>query len=337
MRILIVDDSALARAAIRRELESAGYEVEEAASGEAALERLSAVGPSLVTLDVRLAGSDGFETCRRIRALELLQEGAGPGLPIVFVTAEDTLAWRIEGFRAGATDFLLKPLAPGSAQRVVDALLRAAPGGAPLTALVVEDSPLVRRIVCAALEQLGLRLVQAGDGEEALGILRADPTGVQLVVTDYVMPRLWGDALCRAIREDAALAHLPVLVASAVEQIADLVRIFRAGASDFVPKPFVKEVFQARVAGLLGGTGLDAELLRRAAAPHGETGYRQALQRFGPHGPGHPFSQSLLRADGVRSMVRRPGWRRSDVASLSPLDPAGAPPSPGAPGPDATC
>ena len=330
MRILVVDDSAVARVAVRRELEAAGYEVEEAASGEAALERLSALRPGLVTLDVHMAGIDGFETCRRIRALELLQEGAGAGLPVVFVTADDTLAGRIEGFRAGATDFLVKPLAPGSVQRVADALLRAVPGGARLSALVVDDSALVRRIVCAALAQLGLRTVQAGDGEQALDLLRADPAGVQLVVTDYVMPGLWGDALCRAIREDAALAHLPVLVASGVEQVEDLVRIFRAGASDFVPKPFVKEVFQARVAGLLGGTGLDIELLRRAAAPQGEQGYRRALHRFGPYSPGQPFGQTLLRADGVRSMVNRPGWRRSDVAALSALEPPPAQ-APGAP------
>ena len=77
MKILTVDDSAVARRLIRNELEAAGYEVIEAATGEEALDRVATQRPELVTLDVHMPGIDGFETCRRIRALELLADPAG--------------------------------------------------------------------------------------------------------------------------------------------------------------------------------------------------------------------------------------------------------------------
>jgi signal transduction histidine kinase len=83
---------------------------------------------------------------------------------------------------------------------------------APSTLLVVEDEPLVRRTVVLALERAGHRTVTASDGEEALALLRQDKHGIQLVLTDVVMPRLGGVELARAVR--AAHPGLPILFMS---------------------------------------------------------------------------------------------------------------------------
>lgn len=292
MKVLAVDDSAVARRLIRNELGHAGYEVLEAANGEDAMDMIQSEQPDLVTLDVHMPGMDGFETCRRIRALELMQdELEGSGVPVVFVTADDTVAGRIEGFRAGAADFLVKPFHPGAVRRAVDALLQDVPNRSGVRALVAEDSPLVRRIICTALGQLGVEPLPVGDGQDALALLRNDPAAAELVISDFIMPRMNGDALCRAIRNEPNLSHLPVLVLSALERTDDLRMIFRAGASDFLPKPFVKEVFLSRVAALMQGHEA-ADLLReRLLAIYGEEHYLHALRRFG-HTAGSDVSEA---------------------------------------------
>jgi DNA-binding response OmpR family regulator len=113
------------------------------------------------------------------------------------------------------------------------------------------------------------------------------------------MTHMNGDALCRAIRADPSLSRLPVLVLSALERAHDLRVIFRAGASDFLPKPFVKEVFLSRVAALLQGHAAAEAVRERLVTLTGEAHYRQALRRFGhtaPAAPAEPAEPEALRA-----------------------------------------
>jgi len=104
-RVLVVDDVDQNRSLAHAILTPAGCEVVPAESGEAALESFALVGADLVLLDVMMPGMDGFETCRRLRALP-----GGPDTPIVFLTALDDLASHAKAIESGADDFLLKPI-----------------------------------------------------------------------------------------------------------------------------------------------------------------------------------------------------------------------------------
>ncbi len=103
LRTLLVDDEPIARQVLREELEEVPdvEVVGEAENGERALERIRALNPDLVFLDLQMPGIDGFEVVRRL-------DGANPPT-IVIVTAFDQHA--IEAFEAGAIDYLLKPVA----------------------------------------------------------------------------------------------------------------------------------------------------------------------------------------------------------------------------------
>lgn len=282
MRILIVDDRPGHRARLRRELEAGGYEALEAAGCDAALDLVMDAQPHAVVLRVALPGTDGYETCRRIRALELMWSNEGTtGLPIVFLTEDDTLAGRAEGFGAGAADFVLEPSAPGRVLRTVDALLKPPAVTAAPRALIVDDSPLVRRIIIDALEQLGLELVCAADGMQAMDMLLGSAAPFHLVITDYIMPRMNGDELCAHIRRHPALAALPVVVLSATEHPVSLAEIQEAGATDFIAKPFVKEIFQVRIAAHLRHSHLAPGVDERLAGIDKDPDYREALYRFG--------------------------------------------------------
>ncbi len=119
MRILVVDDDRAVREALRRALTLASYEVQLADDGEQALEGIVQAVPDAVVLDVGLPGIDGLEVCRRVRLL-------GNRVPILILTARDSVADRIDGLDVGADDYMVKPFDVGELKARLRALLRRA-------------------------------------------------------------------------------------------------------------------------------------------------------------------------------------------------------------------
>src|SRR5690606_1597352 len=116
---------------------------------------------------------------------------------------------------AGFDDVLVKPVEPSRLASVVRTWLaprRAHDGAARRRLLLVDDDPIQRKFAAVRLRALGFEVEVAGDGAEALERLRREPFAA--VVSDVLMPRLDGFALCRALRADAALAHLVVVLAT---------------------------------------------------------------------------------------------------------------------------
>src|SRR5829696_2450180 len=125
-RVLIVDDEPAVRAALDRALRLDGYDVELAADGREALDRLADTRQDAVVLDVAMPGLDGLEVCRRLRA-------AGDRTPVLMLTARDAVDDRVAGLDAGADDYLVKPFALKELKARLRALLRRTdPGGGPL-------------------------------------------------------------------------------------------------------------------------------------------------------------------------------------------------------------
>jgi len=85
-------------------LQPEGYNVRPANSGELALASIAAQPPDLILLDIRMPGLDGFEVCRRLKAVE-----ATKGIPVIFQSAATDLGDRLEGLRLGAVDYISKP------------------------------------------------------------------------------------------------------------------------------------------------------------------------------------------------------------------------------------
>lgn len=117
-RILVVDDDPKILSMLKRGLVLEGYEVEAAASGQEALRLANQSNPDLVVLDVMLPdpGPNGLEIARSLRQ-------NGP-LPILMLTAKDTVPDRVKGLEAGADDYLVKPFAFDELAARIKALLR---------------------------------------------------------------------------------------------------------------------------------------------------------------------------------------------------------------------
>lgn len=117
MRILVVDDDRAVRESLRRSLSFNGYSVDLAEDGLDALNSIASDRPDALVLDVMMPRLDGLEVCRRLRS-------TGDDLPILVLTARDSVSERVAGLDAGADDYLPKPFALEELLARMRALLR---------------------------------------------------------------------------------------------------------------------------------------------------------------------------------------------------------------------
>jgi two-component system response regulator MprA len=117
VRILVVDDEPAVRESLASSLAFEDYEIDTAADGLDALDKLDRVKPDLIVLDVLMPRLDGLTTCRRLRV-------RGETLPVLMLTARDTVGDRVTGLDAGADDYLVKPFELDELLARVRALLR---------------------------------------------------------------------------------------------------------------------------------------------------------------------------------------------------------------------
>ena len=103
--ILIVDDTPVNLKVIVDYLESYGFGIRIARSGESALRRAQYNQPDIILLDVLMPGIDGFETCRRLKSDEKTRD-----IPVIFMTSLTSTEDKVKGFEAGAVDYVTKPL-----------------------------------------------------------------------------------------------------------------------------------------------------------------------------------------------------------------------------------
>ena len=126
------------------------------------------------------------------------------------------------------------------------------------TILVIDDDELVSRTLQRALKMYGYQVMVSNSGTEGLQLARRHRP--ELFILDIMMPGADGYQVCRQIRGDPLLKDLPVLFLTAKAKDEDKIEGFRAGADDYLSKPFNMEELQLRV----------KAILRRAAAPHSE-------------------------------------------------------------------
>jgi two-component system KDP operon response regulator KdpE len=142
--ILVVDDDSQIRRVMRTSLKAKGYEVNEAGSGERALDLVHSAKYDLVLLDINLPGKTGIETCREIRTIA--------SVPIIMLTVRDAAADKIEGLDAGAQDYITKPFSMGELLARIRAVLRRTtlPVNARITHLQLDDVEIdfeARRVI----------------------------------------------------------------------------------------------------------------------------------------------------------------------------------------------
>jgi two-component system OmpR family response regulator/two-component system response regulator QseB len=143
MRVLLVEDDALLGDAIQAGLKQSGYAVDWMRDGVSADQALATEAYAAVVLDIGLPRLSGLEVLRRVRV-------RGDSIPVLILTARDTVSDRIGGLDAGADDYLLKPFDMGELAARLRALIRRASGKAELLLQLsgVILDPAAHRVVC---------------------------------------------------------------------------------------------------------------------------------------------------------------------------------------------
>ncbi|MDB6107283.1 MAG: putative multi-sensor signal transduction histidine kinase [Gammaproteobacteria bacterium] len=248
--VLIIDDSPTFREELRSVLESSGYTVVTAATGEDGLRGAVAARPAAIVVDGVLPGIDGATVIRRIRA-----DAALRGTPCILLTGSEDRSGELDALDAGADAYVRKEDNTQMILARVTAILRSTrsryPVGStasllgPKRILAVDDSLTYLHDVAENLRKEGYDVIPARSGEEALELLLVQP--VDCILLDLMMPGLSGQDTCRRIKASAAWRDIPLIMHTALEEQAAMIAGINAGADDYIAKSSDLEVLFARV------------------------------------------------------------------------------------------
>ena len=255
LRIMVVDDHPVALEVLERMATSLGWTVDLADSAETALNMLqsrSAAGIHYQALfiDWLMPGFDGWETCQRIRALQLPDQP----LLVMMVTAHgrEILSLRSAAEQALFDGYVVKP---ATASMLLDAMVDARssmeqPPSSPtvppasgnrladMHLLVVEDNLINQQVARELLQNEGATVLVAHHGQEAVDILSAPDARFDVVLMDLQMPVMDGLTATRVIRQDLGLHTLAIVAMTANAMESDREACLAAGMNDHVGKPF---------------------------------------------------------------------------------------------------
>ncbi len=256
LRVLIVDDNALARDILQTMTASMGWLVDALGSGEAALGRLadaSAPAYDLVLMDWRMPGMDGWETTRQIRQLK--HNGKPPVVIMVTAVGRELLAERAKQETDLLDGYLVKPITASMLYEAVAEVLN--DGGSErhqqlpqqaglrlggLRLLLVEDNLLNQQIAQELLQRNGayVQIAVCGLDGVAQGLAAQPP--FDAILMDMQMPDIDGLEATRRLRSHAAMRAVPIIAMTANAMQADKQACLDAGMVDHVSKPFDLEV-----------------------------------------------------------------------------------------------
>ena len=264
-RVLVVDDSALARAVLRESLAALPLRVECCSDGRGAIGAIAAADAAgmpyrLLLTDCGMQGMDGIELVRRVKANAGLRHQ-----PLtILVSAFGRDGVQAEAEAAGVNGVLYKPFVQSAlAEALASLFARAAceggasgvtrAGGQGSRVLLVEDNLVNQQIARELLESQGIEVDVAPTGRQALDkLFEAGPGAYRLVLMDLEMPQLDGHAATVELRQDPRFNELPVIAmtAHALAEIRE--RCLREGMQDYITKPVDPEKLYATLARWLG-------------------------------------------------------------------------------------
>ena len=196
--ILVVDDDPTLRILVRATLEKAGFKIEEAGDGEAALEQFIRHHPAIILMDVEMPKLDGYEACRRIRA-----DAVGAHVPILMVTGLEDIDSIDRAYSAGATDFISKPINWSLLGHRVRYVLRASMTYKELRTSEAKNNALLNAMpdTLFVIRRNGT-IVNFLAGNEAATM--PEPRGDQIRISDYLpndIANQWFELIHRVIQD----------------------------------------------------------------------------------------------------------------------------------------
>ncbi len=173
--------------------------------------------------------------------------------------------------------------------------------------LVADDDPDLRDILRSVLEPAGFAVTEAEDGARTLDAVRRRPP--DLLILDYVMPQVTGPEVCRQLKQDILLRHVPIIMLTGKTELQDKVDGIDAGADDYLIKPFEPAELLARVRMVLRRTSADLEANPLTRLPGNVSIQRELERRIAS---GEAYAVCYLDLDRFKAFNDHYGFKRGD-------------------------
>jgi CheY-like chemotaxis protein/two-component sensor histidine kinase len=250
-RLLIVEDNAAEQMSIKELLAHDDIEIVTSDTGSGALSTLRESPCDCVVLDLRLPDMSGFEVLDRIRNDDQLAN-----VPVVVFTGRELSAEEDAELHTMARSIVVKGVEsperlldetslflhrvitelPIEKQRMLEKLNSSDEDLVGKTALLVDDDARNIFALSSVLERRGMKVLTATTGHEAVALVKSNPE-IAIVLMDIMMPQMDGYQTIGVIRENPALARLPIIALTAKAMKGDREKCLEAGASDYLAKP----------------------------------------------------------------------------------------------------
>ena len=317
LRVLVVDDSSLAREMLEDQLQGFGFRITAVGSGDAALQQLETDPFDLVLMDWKMPGMDGIETTRRMK-----EDPRLAAIPeVIMVTAFGREEVMLAAERTGIRAFLIKPVNPSL---LLDTILEVlgrqavhAPQGpssvgistaemhiAGAHVLLVEDHPINQQLARELLEGAHIHVDIAGNGLEALHMV--DQKHYHAVLMDIQMPEMDGYEATARIREKTIHKDLPIIAMTAHAIAGYREECLAAGMNDYLTKPIdPQKLFETLAQWVIGRKLPDALPAEPGPPPESKPAAEPApgLEAFLPLQPVMNVPEALSRMNGNQKLL----------------------------------
>ena len=270
-KVLIVDDEPLNVKLLAAKLPPDQYATIPAYNGEEALKIVAKEPPDLILLDIMMPGISGYEVTERLKADPQTKD-----IPVIMVTALDGAEDKLMGLRAGADEFLNKPVGTAELQTRMKSLLRLKDYQDQLKAriqsqniftssdirksslqgkidlpsiLLVEDSDQDAMLIQRYLQEEPYQIHLVKDGEEAVSWAQQEK--IDLILLDVFLPGMNGFEVCRHLKEMEQTRSIQIVIITCLGDLESKIRAIELGADDFLVKPLNADEFRVRVNALV--------------------------------------------------------------------------------------
>jgi CheY-like chemotaxis protein len=250
-RLLVIEDDDRERTSIVELLGHGDIEIEEAATGREALERLRTRAFDCCVVDLRLPDMSGFDLLETLQGEESLR-----GIPVVVFTGKELTDAEEKRLRAAAKSIVLKDVQsperlldetalflhrviselPEEKRRMIERLHGSTEALRKRKVLVVDDDARNIFALTTILENQEMEVLSATNGRQAIELIKSTPD-LSVVLMDIMMPEMDGYETMREIRKDPSFRTLPILALTAKAMKGDREKCLEAGASDYIAKP----------------------------------------------------------------------------------------------------
>lgn len=168
--------------------------------------------------------------------------------------------------------------------------------------LLVDDDPALLAVHSLYLKSLGYKVIEAANGDEALNAVWEQPSPVDAIVSDIVMPEMDGYEFCKTLKSEPATQEIPVIFVSQLDTLEEKMKGFEVGGDDYITKPIRPEVLGEKLKALIGMRGKSLELQLQLAETQSVA--MQAMTYSSDLGQVLEFYKSTLNAESFEEVAK---------------------------------